>query len=185
MVTLKDKLFAIGGLRDVCVNDPVTPFVERFSGQSNSWHSVDYQPAMHDLELDSFCAVSVGCSSVLLVGGLDPKTNRCTSNVFSVELKESSSSVMPLASLSVPRAGHCLISSRDHVYAIGGFQTSYPAHVMEDVIPSVERYDVTKGNSKHESFSSVNKQKKCPSDSKMFVDIVPLACISVSSLLLS
>ena len=163
MVSLEDKLFAIGGLRDVCVSDPVIPFVERFNGQSNSWHSVDYQPAMHDLELDSFCAVSTGRSSVLLVGGLDPKTNRCTSNVFSVELKESSSRVMPLASLSVPRAGHCLVSSRDHVYAIGGFQTSYP-HVVADVIPSVERYDVAKGNSKHERFSSVNKPKKCPSD---------------------
>ena len=150
MVTLKDKLFAIGGLRDVCVSDPVIPFVERFSGQSNSWDTVDYQPAVHDVELDSFCAVSTGRSSVLLVGGLDPKTNRCTSNVFSIELKDGSqSSVMPLASLFFPRAGHCLVLSGDHVYAIGGFQAPN-SHVFPDVIRSVECYDITKGNLRHE-----------------------------------
>lgn len=153
MVTLEDKLFAIGGLRDVCVSDPVIPFVERFSGHTNSWDTVDYQPAVHDVELDSFCAVSTGRSSVLLVGGLDPKTNRCSSNVFSVELKDGSSSVMRLASLSLPRAGHCIVLSGDHVYAIGGFQTPYP-HAIPDVIRSVECYDVTKGNSTHGSCSS-------------------------------
>ncbi|KAL9964182.1 hypothetical protein ACROYT_G027777 [Oculina patagonica] len=143
MVTLEDKLFVIGGLRDVCVSDPVIPFVERFSGQSNLWDAVEYQPAVHDVELDSFCALSTGRSSVLLVGGLDPKTNRCTSNAFTVELKDGSSSVMPLASLSFPRAGHCLVLSGDHVYAIGGFQTPYP-HAIPDAIRSVECYDATK-----------------------------------------
>lgn len=154
MVTLGDKLFAIGGLRDVCVRDPVIPFVERFSGQSNLWDAINYQPAMHDVELDSFCAVSTGPSSLLLVGGLDPKTDRCTSSVFCVELKDGSSSVAPLASLCFPRAGHCVVLLGHRVYAIGGFQAPLQ-HVIPDVIRSVETYDMAKGKILHiEAFSN-------------------------------
>ena len=147
-MTLEDKLFAIGGLRDVCARDPVIPFVERFSGQSNSWDAIEHQPAVHDVELDSFCAVTTGRSSVLLVGGLDPKTNRCTSDVSSVEFKDDSSSVVQLASLFVARAGHCLVLSGDRVYAIGGFQAPH-THVIQDAIRNVECYDMAKGKSTH------------------------------------
>lgn len=150
MVTLKDKLLAIGGLRDVCVKDPSIPFIERFSGNSNSWDAIDHQPAVHDVELDSFCAVSTGPSSVLLVGGLDPKNNTCTSNVSAVELKDEASSVGQRASLLFPRAGHCLVSSGDFVYAIGGFQTPNTLAIPEGM-RTVECYDKTKGMSKPRS----------------------------------
>ena len=155
MVTLEDKLFAIGGLRDVCVKDPVIPFVERFSGQSNLWDSINYQPSMHDVELDSFCAVSTGPNSLLLVGGLDPKTDGCTSSVFRVELKDDSSSVASLASLCFPRAGHCVVLLGHRVYAIGGFQAPRQ-QVIPDLIPSVETYDIVKGKILHKAFLTSN-----------------------------
>ena len=143
MVAFKSDLFAIGGLRDVCVRDPVIPFVETFHGQTNAWDSVPYQPAVQDLEIDSFCAVSTG-SGVLLVGGVDPKTNRCTSRVSSIELRDDSSTVIQLSSLLFPRAGHCLVTSAEKAYAIGGFQT-LNTHDSPDGIRSVERYNMAKG----------------------------------------
>lgn len=146
MVSLEDKLFVIGGLRDVCVRDPLVPFVESFSGQNNTWNAIDHQPAVQDVELDSFGAVFTGRGSVLMAGGLDPKTNKCTSYVCSVELKDVLPSVVQLASLNCPRAGHCQVKAGDYVYAIGGFQTSHP-HVISNVIQSVECYDMAKGKS--------------------------------------
>lgn len=139
----KNNLFAIGGLRDVCVKDPVIPFVERFRGGTNSWDPVPHQPAVHDVEVDSFCAVSTG-SSVLLVGGVDPQTNSCSSSVSSVQLTDDSSNVVQLSSLLFPRAGHCLVTSGDHAYAIGGFQTPH-THDSPDGNRSVECYDIAKG----------------------------------------
>ena len=146
MVSLEDKLFAIGGLRDVCVRDPFVPFVEGFSGQNNTWNAIDHQPSVQDLELDSFCAVFTGRSSVLMTGGLDPRTNECTSHVWSLELKDVPSSVIPLTSLICPRAGHCQVLAGDYMYAIGGFQTPH-THVISDVIRSVECYDIATGKS--------------------------------------
>ena len=146
MVSLEDKLLAIGGLRDVCVRDPLVPFVESFSGQKNTWNVIDHQPAVPNVELDSFCAVFTGRGSVLLTGGLDPRTNRCTSNVCSVELKDAPSRVVQLTSLICPRAGHCQVLAGGCVYAIGGFQTPY-AHITSDVISCVECYDTAKGKS--------------------------------------
>lgn len=146
MVSVENKLFTIGGLRDVCVRDPLVPFVERFSGQKNTWDAIDHQPAVQDVELDSFCAVFTGRGSVLMTGGLDPRTNKCTSHVCSVELKDVPSSVVQLTSLICPRAGHCQVLVGDYVYAIGGFQTPN-THVMSDVIRSVECYDIAKGKS--------------------------------------
>lgn len=146
MVSLEDKLFAIGGLRDVCVRDPLVPFVEGFSGKKNAWNAIDHQPAVPNVELDSFCAVSTGRGGVLLTGGLDPRTNKCTSQVCSVELKDVPPSVVQLTSLIYPRAGHCQVLAGGCVYAIGGFQTPH-AHVISDVIRSVECYDIAKGKS--------------------------------------
>ena len=146
MVSLEDKLFAIGGLRDVCVRDPLVPFVEGFSSQKNTWNAIYHQPAVPNVELDSFCAVSTGLGSVLLTGGLDPRTNKCTSHVCSVELNDVPSHVVELASLIFPRAGHCQVLAGGCVYAIGGFQTPH-AHITSDVIRSVECYDTAKGKS--------------------------------------
>ena len=147
MVSVEDKLFTIGGLRDVCVRDPLVPFVERFRGQTNTWDAIDHQPAVQDVELDSFCAVSTGRGSVLMTGGLDPRTNKCTSKVCSVELQKVPSSVVQLTSLICPRAGHCQVLAGGYVYAIGGFQTPH-THFIPDVIRSVECYDIVKGKSK-------------------------------------
>lgn len=73
MVSVENKLFTIGGLRDVCVRDPLVPFVERFSGQKNTWDAIDHQPAVQDVELDSFCVVFTGRGSVLMTGGAGSK----------------------------------------------------------------------------------------------------------------
>ena len=137
MVSVEDKLFAIGGLRDVFVRDPFVPFVQGFSGQNNTWNAIDHQPSVQDVELDSFCAVFTGRSSVLMTGGLDPRTNKCTSHVCSIELKDIPSSMIQLTSLICPRAGHCQVLAGDYVYAFGGFQTPH-THVISDVIRSVE-----------------------------------------------
>ena len=147
MVNLEDKLFAIGGLRDVCVRDPLVPFVESFSGRKNTWNNaIHNQPIVQDMELDSFCAVCTGRDSVLVTGGLDPRTNKCTSHVCSVELKHVSSSVVQLTSLICPRAGHCQVLAGGYVYAIGGFQTP-DTHIISDVIQSVECYDMDRSKS--------------------------------------
>lgn len=143
MVTSEEKLFAIGGLRDVCVRDSVKPFVEMFCGQTNSWVPVPHQLAVCDEEIDSFCAVSTG-SNVLLVGGVDPKTNSCSSRVYSFELRDNSSSVASLSSMLCPRAGHCLVTSGDNAYAIGGFGIPYTPD-SRDGMRSVECYDMAKG----------------------------------------
>lgn len=139
----KESLFVIGGLRDVCVRDPMIPFVEIFRGQTNSWDPVPHQPAVRDLEIDSFGAASAG-SSILLVGGVESKTSSCTSCVCSVELRDDSSNVVKLTSLSLPRAEHCLVTSGKHAYAIGGFQTPNTRDSPSG-IRSVERYDMAKG----------------------------------------
>ena len=167
MVTMEDKLFAIGGLRDVCVRDPAIPFVERFSGQSNLWDSINYQPSMHDVELDSFCAVSTGHSSLLLVGGLDPKADRCTSSVFSVEFKDGSSSIVSLASLCFPRAGHSVVLLGNKVYAIGGFQAPRQ-HVTPDMIRSVETYDIAKGKILHRAFPNCHINDRKETELRMY-----------------
>ena len=146
MVSVEDKLFTIGGLRDVCVRGPLVPFVEVFSGQKNTWDAIDQQPTVQDVELDAFCAVCSGHGSVLMTGGLDPRTNKCTSHVCSIELKDVPSSVIQLTSLIWPRAGHCQVLAGDYMYAIGGFQTPH-APVISDVIRSVECYDIAKGKS--------------------------------------
>ena len=142
-MAFKNNIFAIGGLRDVCVKDPVIPFVEMFRGQTNSWDPVPHQPDVNDVEIDSFRAVSIN-SGVLLAGGVDPKTNSCISCVTSVELTDGSSNIVQLAPLLFPRAGNCLVRSGEHVYAIGGFQTPY-THNSPDGIRSVECYDIEKG----------------------------------------
>ena len=146
MVNLEDKVFVIGGLRDVCVRDPLVPFVEGFSGRKNTWNAIDPQPAVQDVELDSFCAVNTGRNSVLMTGGLDPRTNKCTSHVCSVKLKDVPSSVVQLASMICPRASHCQVLADGYVYAIGGFQTP-DTQVISDVIRSVECYDMDRGKS--------------------------------------
>ena len=144
LVTSQDNMLAIGGLRDVCVKERAIPFIERFSGQSNSWDATDHQPVVHDFELDSFGAVSTGSTTFLLVGGLDPKTNRCTSHVSIFELKDGSWFVGQRKSLLFPRAGHCLVSSGDNVYAIGGFQVPNTFAIREGM-RTVECYDSTRG----------------------------------------
>ncbi|PFX22730.1 Kelch-like protein 12 [Stylophora pistillata] len=143
LVTLQDNIFAIGGLRDVCVKEPAIPFIERFSGQSNSWDATEHQPAVCDVELDSFCAVSTSSSTVLLVGGLDPKTSRCTSQVSSFELKDKIWLIEQREPLLFARAGHCLVSSGDRVYALGGFQEPNTLAIREGM-RTVECYDPAK-----------------------------------------
>ena len=143
IVTSKDNIYVIGGLRDVCVKEPVIPFVEMYSGETNSWALVTNQPAMHDVEIDSFGAVSIE-SGVLLAGGVEPNTNSCTSRVAYVEFNDGCSNVLQLATLLLARAGHCLVTSGERVYAIGGFRTPY-THGSPGGIQSVESYDIRKG----------------------------------------
>lgn len=143
LVTLQDNILALGGLRDVCVKETAIPFIERFSGQSNSWDATEHQPAVCDVELDSFCAVSTSSNTVLLVGGLDPKTSRCTSQVSSFQLKDEFWLVEQREPLLFPRAGHCLVSYGDHVYALGGFQEPNTLAIREGM-RTVECYDPAK-----------------------------------------
>ena len=166
MVSVKDKLFTIGGLRDVCVRDPLVPFVERFCGQNNTWDAIDHQPAVQDVELDSFCAVFTGRGNVLMTGGLDPRTKKCTSHACSVELINVPSSVIQLKSLICPRAGHCQVLAGAYVYAMGGFQSPH-THVISDVICSVERYDIAKGKLKMTIFVCGRVQVAIENDSSV------------------
>ncbi|XP_068739435.1 uncharacterized protein [Montipora capricornis] len=140
VVVCDDNLLVIGGLRDVCVKEPISAFVEMFSGQTNVWVPVPQQPAVRDIEIDSFGAVSTG-SRVLVVGGIDSKANKCTSSVYSIEFGEDTSRVVPLSSLLVPRAGHCLVTIGDCAYTIGGFQTPF-THTPPDGLKVVECYDL-------------------------------------------
>ena len=143
MVASNDHIFAIGGLRDVCIKGPVIPFAETFNGETNSWARVTHQPAIHDVAFDSFCAASIE-SGVLLVGGVDLRTNRCTSRVSCVQFNDGCSNVSQLSPLIFPRAGHCLVTSGERAFAIGGFQTPY-THGSPDGIRSVDSYDIRQG----------------------------------------
>ena len=118
------------------------PFIERFDGRSSSWRAIRHRPfaiGNVNVEIDSFCGVWFG-NKILLSGGLGPQSNRCTSRVIAVELKDESLSVEERASMAFPRAGHCMVTSSEHVYVIGGFQDNL------DDTRSVERYDAAKGN---------------------------------------
>lgn len=140
MLVLGGQLLVLGGLRDVCVKEPFTPFVEMFSRQTNSWDPVLHQPEVRDVEIDSFCAVSTG-NKVLVVGGINSGVNNCTSCVYSIE---GSSRTALLSGLSVPRAGHCLVTSGERTYAIGGFQTPFTG-TMPEGLRSVECYELEQG----------------------------------------
>ena len=140
MLVFKGHLLVLGGLRDVCVKEPFTPFVEVFFRQTNSWDPVPQQPEVRDAEIDSFCAVSTG-NRVLVVGGIDSRDNNCTSCVYSVE---GSSRTASLTALLVPRAGHSLVTSRERTYAIGGFQTPI-TRTMPEGLRSVECYELEQG----------------------------------------
>ena len=152
VVVSDDNLLVIGGLRDVCVKEPISAFVEMFSGQTNVWVPVPQQPAVRDIEIDSFGAVSTG-SRVLVVGGIDSKANKCTSSVYSIEFGEDTSRVVPLSSLLVPRAGHCLVTIGNCAYTIGGFQTPF-THTPPDGLEVVECYDL-EGGQKFQQFLNI------------------------------
>ena len=54
------------------------------------------------------------------------------------------SRIVPLSSLLVPRAGHCLVTIGKCAYTIGGFQT--PFTHTPDGLQVVECYDLQEGS---------------------------------------
>lgn len=76
---------------------------------------------MYDVELDLFCVVFIGFSSLFFVGGFDLKVDRCIFSVFSIELKDGFLSVVLLVLLCFFRVGYCVVLLGNKVYVIGGF----------------------------------------------------------------